>query len=185
MQEALSKQRKIKTMIRQFIADIPLTSVATMNKPSFPEEATSKEASRRPPQRMVRVNLAESPLAWLRSRGRITDRQWAAGEQLRADYERASLGPRVTMNWNAPPLDRQRRGSPHAGASSHAQISAKDRFLAAIDHLGVGLSDISWRVICAGEAIPDAEKALNWPTRSGRLVLTMALDRLADHYRIH
>ena len=30
----------------------------------------------------------------------------------------------------------------------------------------------------------DAEQALGWPARSGRLVLALALDRLADHYRL-
>jgi hypothetical protein len=39
-------------------------------------------------------------------------------------------------------------------------------------------------VICAGEALPVAEKGLGWPARAGRLVLTLALDRLADHYRL-
>jgi hypothetical protein len=32
--------------------------------------------------------------------------------------------------------------------------------------------------------VPAAEKALAWPARAGRLVLTLALDRLADHYRL-
>jgi hypothetical protein len=30
----------------------------------------------------------------------------------------------------------------------------------------------------------DAETALGWPARSGKLVLAMALDRIADYYRI-
>jgi hypothetical protein len=30
--------------------------------------------------------------------------------------------------------------------------------------------------------MPDAERALGWPARSGRLVLGMALDRVADYY---
>ena len=63
-----------------------------------------------------------------------------------------------------------------------AQIAAKRRFDAAIAGVGRGLSDVLWRVVCAGEGLPAAEKALGWPTRSGRLVLTMALDRLGDHY---
>ncbi|WP_255266854.1 DUF6456 domain-containing protein, partial [Sphingomonas adhaesiva] len=40
------------------------------------------------------------------------------------------------------------------------------------------------RVVCAGEGLPASERALGWPTRSGRLVLTLALDRVADHYRL-
>jgi hypothetical protein len=50
--------------------------------------------------------------------------------------------------------------------------------------LGGGLSDVAWRVLCAGEGLPDAERALGWPARAGRLVLTLALDRLGDHYRL-
>ena len=45
-------------------------------------------------------------------------------------------------------------------------------------------SSSRWRVICSGEAMPVAEKALGWPVRSGRLVLRLALDRLADFYRL-
>jgi len=39
-------------------------------------------------------------------------------------------------------------------------------------------------VVCAGEGVPVAERALGWPARSGRLVLGIALDRLADHYQL-
>ena len=52
-------------------------------------------------QRRVTVNLAESPLGWLRSRGLVDARQFEAGERLRGDYEMAALGPRVTMHWAA------------------------------------------------------------------------------------
>lgn len=133
--------------------------------------------------RTVTVNLAESPLGWLRSRGLVDARQFEAGERLRADYELAALGPRVTMRWDGAPL-----GSGRSGAASidpgTAHIAAKRRFDAALAALGGGLSDVAWRVICAGEGLPVAEKHLGWPVRSGRLVLTLALDRLADHYRL-
>jgi hypothetical protein len=134
--------------------------------------------------RSVTLNLAESPLGWLKAHGKVSDRQFAAGEVLRQDYERAQLGPSVTMRWDGAPMDSNRRGPRDPAAPTHATLSAKARFLGAIDQAGPGLSDILWRVICAGEALPLAERNLGWPTRAGRLVLTLALDRVADYYRI-
>lgn len=132
--------------------------------------------------RRVTVNLAESPLGWLRARGLVDARQFEAGERLRDDYETAALGARVTMRWDAAPRARQ-VGMPHAGLDpTTAQVAAKQRFDAAVAAAGPGLADILWRVICAGESVPGAEKALGWPARAGRLVLTFALDRVADHY---
>ena len=130
--------------------------------------------------RSVTVNLAESPLGWLRSRGMVDARQFEAGERLRGDYETASLAPRVTMRWAA----RVDGGGGDGLDPTLAGISAKRRFDAAIAAAGPGLADILWRVICAGEGMPVAEKALGWPSRSGRLVLTFALDRLAGHYKL-
>lgn len=130
-------------------------------------------------RRSVTVNLAESPLGWLASRGLVTARQLEAGERLRADYERAMLGPRVTMRWS-PRVDGATRGLD----PTTAQVAAKRRFDAAMAAAGPGLQDVAWRVVCAGEGLPIAEKALGWPVRAGRVVLTLALDRLADHYRL-
>ncbi|MFL9839979.1 DUF6456 domain-containing protein [Sphingomonas sp. ST-64] len=134
--------------------------------------------------RRVSVNDAESPLAWLRARGLVDARQFEAGERLRADYELAALGPRVTMRWDAAPAAQRRGGPPDGLDPTLAQISAKRRFDAAMAPLGGGLTDIAWRVICAGESMALAEKELAWPARTGRIVLTLALDRLADHYRL-
>lgn len=132
--------------------------------------------------RRVTVNLAESPLSWLRARGLVDARQFEAGERLRGDYETAALGPRVTMRWDESPRAR-RSGAPHGGLDpTTAQIAAKRRFDAAVASAGPGLADILWRVVCAGESVPVAEKALCWPARAGRLVLTLALDRVANHY---
>ncbi len=130
--------------------------------------------------RTVTVNLAESPLGWLRSRGLVDARQFAAGERLRADYERASIAPSVTMRW----VERVDGGGHDGLDPTSAQIAAKRRFDNAIAAAGPGLADILWRVVCAGEGLPAAEKALHWPARAGRLVLTLALDRLAAHYGI-
>jgi len=134
--------------------------------------------------RSVTVNLAESPLGWLLARGLVTRRQYEAGERLRSDWERAQLGPRITMSWDAAPVARGRGGSAPQHDLEGAQLDAKRRFEAAIAAAGAGLADILWRVVCAGEGMRDAESALGWPARAGKLVLTFALDRVADYYRV-
>jgi len=127
--------------------------------------------------RRVTVNLAESALGWLAARGLVTPRQLEAGERLRADWELAQLAPRVTMRW-ASRVD----GGGAEQDPATAQIAAKRRVTAATAATGPGLSDVLWRVICADERLPQAERALGWPARAGRVVLGLALDRLADHY---
>jgi hypothetical protein len=141
-------------------------------------------ASGRRARRTVTVNLAESPLAWLHTYGHLTDRQFVAGEKLREDYEKAGLGARTTMVWDAMPVARGRRGGGSAGNPTDRMLDARRRFEGGIDALGRDLSDIAWRVICAGEAMPVAEKSMGWPARSGKLVLRIALHRLADYYRL-
>ncbi|QGN56001.1 DUF6456 domain-containing protein [Novosphingobium sp. Gsoil 351] len=127
-------------------------------------------------RRSVTVNLGESPLTWLHARGHLSDRQFAAGERLRADWERAQLAPCVTMKWH--PV----RGGGGGLSPAERQIAAKARFDGAVAMAGPGLADILWRVVCAGESLPVAEKGLAWPVRSGKLVLRLALDRVADFY---
>jgi hypothetical protein len=133
-------------------------------------------------RRSVTVNLAESPLSWLRARGHVSARQYEAGDRLRLDYETASLEPRVTMRWDAGPRAGGRRGPPEVLDPTLAQLSAKRRFDAAVAAAGPGLADVLWRVVCAGEGLAAAEKGLGWPARAGKLVLGLALDRVADHY---
>lgn len=144
-------------------------------------EGPRRGGSVRGKARTVTVNLAESPLAWLHARGHLKDRLFDAGERLRCDYERAQLSPSVTMRWD--PVRVKSTGD--AGLTQgEKQIAAKARFDGALAAAGRGLEDVLWRVVCAGEALPDAERALAWPARSGKLVLRLALDRVADFYRI-
>lgn len=146
-------------------------------------EITADGVTRRPPRRGKRsatVNLAESPLGWLHARGHLGDRQFAAGELLRADWERAQLAPGVTMRWD--PV-RVQGGSERGLEPTERRVAAKARFEGAVAAAGPGLADILWRVVCAGEALPDAERALDWPARSGKLVPKLALDRVAGFYR--
>lgn len=127
----------------------------------------------------VTVNLAESPLAWLARRGHISPVQLLASQKLRADFHLAQLGPRVTMRWD--PLPAAARNAATAGIC-RGQAAAKARFDDAVAACGPGLADIAWRVICNGEGLETAERALGWPVRAGKLVLQLALDRLVGHY---
>lgn len=143
-----------------------------------------KGRAKKRPARSVTVNASESPLGWLHARGHLTDRQFDSGEKLRVDWEQANLAPNITMNWDGMPPTGGRRVAPKMLSATEAQIAAKQRFDSAIGHLGSDLSDIAWRIICAGEGVPSAEKNLGWPARSGKLVLKIALDRLGDFYRL-
>lgn len=146
-----------------------------------PEGPLSTRGSRS--ARSVTVNLAESPLSWLHARGHLDDRLFAAGECLRADFERAGLAPSVTMRWEA--VRHGRNEGPGGLHPTERQLAARERFSCAVDAAGRGLEDILWRVVCSGDSLPDVERALNWPARSGKLVLKIALDRVAEFYRIN
>ena len=162
----------------------PIRSPRLLADRSPPRDGRSRTGPRAVPARSVTVNLAESPLGWLKARRLVTARQFEAGEMLRCDWERACLAPSVTMRWDAPPPGRAARAAPGAPEPTLVQLAAKRRFEAAVKVVGEGLSDVLWRIVCAGEGMREAERALGWPARAGRVVLTIALDRLADHYRL-
>ena len=133
----------------------------------------------------VLVNLGESPVSWLHARKMLSRRQFEAAEVIRADWERAALGARVTMNWeSAAAPSSQSRGAPRLADPTVRQIAARDRVFGALDAAGPGLNDILWRVVCACEGLAAAEHALGWPVRAGKLVLGFALDRVADFYKL-
>jgi Domain of unknown function (DUF6456) len=141
-------------------------------------------------RRPVLVNEAESPLGWLKSRksrgGRplISDAQYDAGERLRADYWFAQLSPRVTANWSAlAPSGRARRGPPLDAASLRDEvIAAKERVMCALDAVGPELSGVLIDICCELKGLEEAERSHDWPQRAGKVVLQLALTRLARHY---
>jgi Domain of unknown function (DUF6456) len=136
----------------------------------------------------IRVNAAESPLAWLARRNGpsgeafLTLRELEAGERLREDFERAGLGPRTTQNWERFLTAGTRAGSVQQGGMTDSAAEARARVSAALKALGPGLSDIAFRCCCFLEGLEAAEKRLGWSKRSGKVVLKIALGRLADHY---
>ena len=141
-------------------------------------------------RRPVLLNEAESPLGWLKSRKDrngsplLTQQQYEAGERLRADYWFAQMSPRVTANWSAlAPAERSRRGAPSSAADLRDEvIAAKERVMRALDEVGPEVGCILVDICCELKGLEEAEKANGWPQRAGKVVLQIALTRLARHY---
>lgn len=134
-------------------------------------------------------NIGETPIGWLlRRKGKdgkpyITEDQFDAGERLAMDYEYAGLLPRTVSYYDGVPVSGKKYYSSVRDDPSLTQFAAKRRVNAALDYVGPGLADVLVRVCCFHEGLEQAEKNLSWPTRSAKLVLKIALERLADYYR--
>jgi len=130
---------------------------------------------------LLRVNMAESPLARLKYRDLIDPMQFAAGEKLRRDYTLGQLAPRMGVDLGAPGVSGGGRG----GAAEHLSdvvVAARQRVNRALAAMGPGLADLLFDVCCELLPLEDVEARRGWAKRSGRVVLKIALDRLAAHY---
>jgi hypothetical protein len=136
----------------------------------------------------VTVDLAESPLAWLRShKGRdgkplIDAAAFQAGERLRADFTRGQMMPRVTANWSASVASGRRGSAGGMAELTEAALSARMRCERAILAVGPEFADILVDFCCFLKGIEDIEAVRGWPKRSAKLVLQLALSALARHY---
>lgn len=131
-------------------------------------------------ERMVSANEAESPISRLKARNLINAAQFDAAEKLRRDYTIAQLAPRLGVDLTAPVV-LGRRGQKDI-TLTETVIAAKQRFARAMKAVGPGLSDLLYDVCCDLVGLEDAEEEFGWPRSSSKVVLTIALDRLAQHY---
>lgn len=140
------------------------------------------------------INDEENPLAWLRRRKdrngepMISQVQFDAGERLRADFWFAQMTPRTTTNWSAlSPAKRGRRYGatrPAVGDMLDNAAAAAERVRRVLAAVGPELSGVLIDVCCHLKGLEEAERAAGWPQRSGKIVLQLALTRLARHYGI-
>ena len=131
-----------------------------------------------------RYHVTESPLLALARRrdkdgNAFLDRALVtAGERLREDFELSSSKMRAVKTWDGVmALPKDRSASMSAGA-----FRAEQRVSAAMAELGPGLGDVVLRCCCMLEGLEVTEKYLGWSARSGKIVLRIALQRLAQHY---
>jgi hypothetical protein len=136
------------------------------------------------------LNDRESPLAWLRRRRDktgaplISQVQFEAGERLRADLWHARLTPRTTASWSGLPVERRRRrAAPGAGIDmTDAMVAAHQRVHRALCAVGAEFAGILIDVLGHLKGLEEFERSEGLPRRSGKILLGMALHRLACHY---
>lgn len=152
----------------------------------FAEAASLFEPAGQPAQqRKARYSGGDSPLMLL---GRRREKDGTlflsaelvnAGERLREDYELAQMGAKPAPDWDDVIAG---RAETEASATPLSAEAACARVSLALRELGPGLGEVALRCCCLLEGLETAERELGWSARSGKIVLRIALGRLARHY---
>lgn len=138
----------------------------------------------------------ENPVAWLFRRAKkqsagslhsIGRNQVIASEQFRTDFEIGNITLGMKSNWLSPTArTNPRRG---AGVNEATQIadralSARGRFQDALSYVGPEFAPILVSVCCRSESLEQIERQYDWPRRSAKIVLGLALHKLTRYYGI-
>jgi hypothetical protein len=135
----------------------------------------------------VTLNDAESPLTWLARRKDkdgapyLEPAHVAAGERFCRDVNAAGLLPRVTADWSGIGGSNAGRG-PHRMNVGDIAIAARQRLDHAARAVGPDLHGLLVDVCGFQKGLEFVERERAWPPRSAKVVLRIALDRLASHY---
>lgn len=135
----------------------------------------------------VRIDADESPLDWLRRRKdrngepMIDEAAYQAGERLRTDIMLAGLLPGVTARWDAMPTS----GGPSSPSdATDRMVAARQRIRHAFDAVGSDFADLLMDLCGFLKGLELIERERQWPQRSAKIVVCLALARLAEHYGI-
>lgn len=167
-------------------------TAATQDPEADPFRAQHARLRRKPLEKGARptlVNETESPLAWLARRKTADGRpflelaQIEAGERFRSDIEKAQILQRVTANWEAPTAS-SRRGADAGVAVTELAMDARRRLARACDAVGPDLAGLLTDVCGYLKGLETVESERGWPARSAKVVLKIALERLARHYGV-
>jgi hypothetical protein len=138
----------------------------------------------------VTLDAEESPLAWL-SRRKDADGQpfldaaaVAAGERLRLDLTVGGMLPSVTARWEIGVDGGGGLAGTDPAAATDAMVAARQRVTRALKDVGEDFADLLIDVCGFLKALEAVERERRWPARSGKVVVRLALWRLAEHYGI-
>lgn len=133
---------------------------------------------------------AESPLSVLARRKRGSGEAWltpqlvAAGLRFRESWEIARIGGGMTGDWDRLVAGRVSSGGTRSapGGAATRRLEAEEALAAAIRALGPDLAETVILAICREQGMEDVEERLDYPARSGKIVLRIALNTLLRHY---
>ena len=137
---------------------------------------------------MAKVNVAQTPLGWLRNRKPdkrfgISEIEFDAREKLLKIYDRSGSQAMTGIDWSRPICDGG-QGSNGEGADAalaHA-IDARRKLQAALDYVDPGLADMLVSICCEARGLEECEKLFALPQRSAKLMLKLGLMRLSVFY---
>ena len=132
------------------------------------------------------IDDGESPLAWLvRRRDRdgaplLAPELFQAGERLRRDYDLARTLPSISLRWDG--IAAQRHSAPQHLPVSEQALAARQRIDKAMQEVGPEFAGLLFDICASLKGLETIETERRWPRRSARVVLDLALTRLARHY---
>lgn len=138
-------------------------------------------AARRPGKRTGGVGFAGLAMLARQGRGPLNMRHVLAGLRLVRDAERAAGDARLTMNWDAGPVTRQRRGGSAGGVRGDARLAG--RFLERLrERIGEQTWRLLWGLCVDAESLKALKKRFGISQEDVHAVVARALDALADAY---
>ncbi|WP_417248937.1 DUF6456 domain-containing protein [Celeribacter sp.] len=144
------------------------------------------EALDRGTPKRIRYSAPESPVMML-ARRRDKDGSMflapelvAAAERVREDFELAQMGGYGREAWEA--VVRGEDRGPWGDPNGFGPDPARARVCMVLNDLGPGLAEVVLRCCCYLDGMEQTESQLGWSARSGKIVLRIALQRLARHY---
>ncbi len=132
-------------------------------------------------------NTTETPLEWLKSRVnkggiKFTEAEFAAGDRIRKEYELAKMNHTMSIDYEKPIVQDGRKSGKVTYDLPDFVLDTRQKLRKTLNAVGEDLADILIIVCCQLSGLEEAEKVMQWPRRSGKLVLKIALARLAQYY---
>ncbi|VAV88412.1 hypothetical protein MNBD_ALPHA06-256 [hydrothermal vent metagenome] len=138
---------------------------------------------------IVQANVENSPLLSLfrqkdaAGQRFLSQSEFAAGEKFRQIYEQSTMGRMRAANWSSIRQSRSSMRGSFGGDGLHIRaLDAKRQVMDALSAVGPVMDRLLFAFLVREQNLGRVERDLHWPKSSGRIILKIALARLANHY---